>query len=77
VPSINQSPPHTAQPLAQSFVCICRLVSCMGPFRLILSTFFDQLTEDRQTCCHFMQDSAKAHIANKSMNGLAKFSVNE
>jgi hypothetical protein len=38
--------------------------------RLILSPFFDQLTDEEKSYGHFMQDNATAHTANNSMVAL-------
>jgi hypothetical protein len=38
--------------------------------RLILSPFFDQLTDEEKSYGHFMQDNATAHTANNYMVAL-------
>jgi hypothetical protein len=38
--------------------------------RLILSPFFDQLTDEEKSYGHFMQDNATVHTANNSMVAL-------
>jgi hypothetical protein len=38
--------------------------------RLILSPFFNQLTDEEKSYGHFMQDNATAHTANNSVVAL-------
>jgi thiamine phosphate synthase YjbQ (UPF0047 family) len=37
---------------------------------LVLSPFFDQLTDEEKSYRHFMQDNATAHTANNTMVAL-------
>jgi hypothetical protein len=44
---------------------------------LILSPFFDQLTDDEKSYEHFMQNNAAAQTAKNSIDAIDKSSANE
>jgi RNAse (barnase) inhibitor barstar len=45
--------------------------------RLILSPFFDQMTDEEKLYRHFMQSNSMAHTANNSVDALDGFFGNQ
>jgi hypothetical protein len=60
-----------------NWACVFSTSSSKHFVTLILSPFFDQLTDENKLYRHFMQDNAMAHTANSSVVALHEFLGNE